>query len=116
MRGAGLGGGGAFATAPDLLRFALALHEGTLLGDAYTELMLGGKVPFGMGMAAYGTLTSIARGRRRIGHGSADPGITANLYTYPDVAWVALFVANQSLTDLRSLIEPPDRPITASGR
>ncbi|WP_126643967.1 serine hydrolase domain-containing protein [Embleya hyalina] len=117
MRGAEIGGGdgGVFSTAPDLLRFAVALREGRLVGEAHTEMMVSGKYPFGPGMASYGSLISIVNGRRRIGHGGGDPGITANVHSYPDVDWVALFVANQSLVDLRPLIELPDRLILDGG-
>ncbi|WP_331766178.1 hypothetical protein [Embleya sp. NBC_00896] len=39
-------------------------------------------------------------------------GWAANVHSYPDPDWVALFVGNYTLTDLRPLIELPDKLIT----
>lgn len=121
MAGIGIGGGdgGAFCTSGDLLRFALALQNGELLSHAHTEMMISGKFPggqgpFGLGMIAYGTLAVIINDQRKIGHAGGDPGITAHLYSYLDLNWVALVLSNYSVApiDQQSLLEPLDRLIT----
>jgi CubicO group peptidase (beta-lactamase class C family) len=115
MKGIGIGGGdgGTFSTAPDLLRFALALQNGKLFDRAHFELMTSGKFPFGTGMVAYGTLAAIINGKRLIGHGGNDPGITSNLLSFVDLEWVWLLVSNYDvIPDLGALTELPVKLIS----
>ena len=77
-------------------------------------MMVSGKYPVGPGMAAYATIAAVPDNQRRFGHGGSDPGVTCNLFIYPDLEWVSLFVGNYSITDLRDLLRLPERSITAA--
>jgi CubicO group peptidase (beta-lactamase class C family) len=70
----GYAGDGGFATAPDLVGFAQALRNGTVLDRPFAELFTGAKVPQGMGQdggpapahtsfMAYGIPTKIINGQ-----------------------------------------------------
>ncbi|WP_084955260.1 serine hydrolase domain-containing protein [Thermoactinospora rubra] len=112
----GYGGGGGFSTAPDLVRFALALRGGKLLGHAYTELFQSGKVPVpprrGAGTSdpavqeafqAYGVTAPVVGGQRLIGHGGGIGGGNTNWSIYLDSDWVGVILCNYDL-DIQPII------------
>jgi CubicO group peptidase (beta-lactamase class C family) len=106
--GGGGGAGGGLSSAPDLLRFAGALQDGTLLQPAYAHLVAGGKYPLGPHdlsdqppspsiMVAYGFEERIVNQRRIFGHGGAAPlpgGIATDLSVYPELDWVTVLLSN----------------------
>jgi len=61
------GGSGAFSTAPDLLRFASALSDGTLLAPEWAELRSAGRYP---SSAKYGS--GALPGPILVGYGSEE--------------------------------------------
>jgi CubicO group peptidase (beta-lactamase class C family) len=80
IRGGPAGGG--FSTAPDLLRFAKALRDGTLVSAASREAMWSPKPElsspgYGYGFQIGGTPDD--RADRIVGHGGGFPGISSNL-------------------------------------
>ncbi|GAA3847247.1 serine hydrolase domain-containing protein [Amycolatopsis tucumanensis] len=110
----GSGGGGAFSTAPDLVRFALALRDGRLLGHAYRDLYTGGKIssppmrggaPRGETFQAYGPLVGLVEGQRIVNHGGGIAGGNTNWSIYLDTDWVAVILANYDLPDFPDVIE-----------
>ena len=85
-----------FATAPDLARFAYALHDGTLLERPYADLFAGAKLP-GPGPAGFEAYTmpvSIIGGQWVIGRGGGAGGVGANWTVYPDTGWVGVVLSN----------------------
>jgi CubicO group peptidase (beta-lactamase class C family) len=113
-------GDAGFATAPDLVRFARALGDGTVLDRPYADLLTGAKFPQvgGQGQsaaaypsfAAYDIPVKIIEGQWLAGRAGADPGIGANWNIYPDTGWVGVILSNY---DNLPLAEMSQREIQA---
>ncbi|MEV1245544.1 serine hydrolase domain-containing protein [Nonomuraea sp. NPDC050022] len=92
----GYASGDGFATAPDLVRFAEALRDGTVLERPYADLFAGAKLP-GPEPTSYGAYTmpiSIINGQWVIGRGGGAGGIGANWSIYRDTGWVGVILTN----------------------
>ncbi|MFG3558977.1 serine hydrolase domain-containing protein [Micromonospora sp. NPDC047557] len=92
----GYASGDGFATAPDLVRFAAALYDGTLLDRPYADLFAGAKLP-GPAPTSYAGYTmpvSIVNGQWVIGRGGGAGGVGANWSIYPDTGWVGVILSN----------------------
>ena len=92
VRGGPAGGG--YSTAPDLLRFALALRGGKLLGPATTSTFVTGKMDTPRGKYAYGFGDNNVRGHRIVGHSGGFPGMNSNLDIYWDDGYVVAVMSN----------------------
>jgi CubicO group peptidase (beta-lactamase class C family) len=129
---------GAFSTAPDLLRFARALSDGTLLAAAWAELRASGKYPVSLAqpdpddpagtksfMVGYGSDERITGGQRAHGHtgglhiavsGSSQPGGgTTALTIYPGLDVAAVILSNYTLSGVGGIggfLAQQDRIIT----
>jgi CubicO group peptidase (beta-lactamase class C family) len=92
----GYASGDGFATAPDLVRFAEALRDGTVLDRPYADLFAGAKLPGPEPTAfeAYTMPVSIINGQWVIGRGGGAGGIGANWDIYPDTGWVGVVLSN----------------------
>ncbi|MFI0484193.1 serine hydrolase domain-containing protein [Actinomadura sp. 9N215] len=115
----GSGGGGAFSTASDLVRFTFALESGKLAGRAHTELFMGMKFPrkpLGdsgretAGFAAYGPVASISHDQRLVGHGGGIAGGNTNWTFYRDSDWIGVILCNYDL-DVGSIIAEERRAV-----
>lgn len=102
----GSGGGGAFSTAPDLVRFSFALEGGKLAGRAYSELFMDPKFPrTPMGpadpktttFAGYGPVATISHDQRLVGHGGGIAGGNTNWTIYRDGGWIGVILCNYDL-------------------
>lgn len=88
-------GDGGFATAPDLVRFAQALGDGTLLDRPWADVLTTAKVPLGpASFGTYGPSAEIAGGQWAIQRAGGNPGVCANWSIYPDTDWVGVILAN----------------------
>ncbi|MBN6039368.1 serine hydrolase [Amycolatopsis sp. 195334CR] len=109
----GSGGGNGFSTAPDLLSFARALREGKLLGRAYHELYVNGKISAapmgpvdplrGESFHAYGPVAGLYRKQRVLGHGGGIAGGSTNWSIYLDRDWTGVVLCNYDL-DVEAII------------
>ncbi|WP_052423180.1 serine hydrolase domain-containing protein [Nonomuraea candida] len=114
----------AYATAEDLLRFAVAVRDtDTLLSRAFATLTTGAKVPVPADTAppawaehqfyGYGFRAAIAGGHRLFGHSGTGAGNRSNLDIFPDLGWVTVTLGNylDPITDVvrlqRQLITQP---------
>jgi CubicO group peptidase (beta-lactamase class C family) len=94
--------GNAFATAPDLVRFARALLGGTLLDAPYREVFLSPKAPLppkaeepaAVPFGTYSATAALINGSWVVGHNGAAPGSSTNLDWYPGGGWVAVKLSN----------------------
>ncbi|BCB88144.1 serine hydrolase domain-containing protein [Phytohabitans suffuscus] len=127
----GSGGGGGFATAPDLVRFAQALRDDTLLKRPYRELYLGGKVSSpplagptppspadprrGEPFQAYGPIAASFNDQRIASHGGGIAGGNTNWSIYLDTEYVGVILANYDLHDIQAVIDQ-EREAIAGGR
>lgn len=88
--GAGGPAGGGFSTAEDLLRFAVALRSGRLIGNEYVKMMLSPKPEINSPTYGYGfnVLNGIA------GHAGGDTGVQANMEMFLDDGYTAIVLTN----------------------
>jgi CubicO group peptidase (beta-lactamase class C family) len=106
--------GKVFATAPDLVRFAEALRDGTLLNRPYADLFTGAKLPMPEPTAygAYSGPVEILNGTQwLVGRGGGGGGITVNWNIYPDTGWVGVILSNYD--DIQEFGEIIQREIEA---
>jgi CubicO group peptidase (beta-lactamase class C family) len=98
-------GDAGFATAPDLVRFAHALGDGTVLDRPYADLLTGAKIPHGgaqdgqpapayPSFGAYDMPVHIINGQWVFSRAGANPGIGANWNIYPYTGWDGVILAN----------------------
>jgi CubicO group peptidase (beta-lactamase class C family) len=88
--------GGGYASANDLLRFALALQAGKIVKAETLALMTQGIVAMRPGMGyGYGFGVS-ADAPRHFGHLGGSPGVHAALEIYPDSGVVVIVLANSA--------------------
>ncbi|QKW07777.1 beta-lactamase family protein [Streptomyces sp. NA04227] len=123
-------GDGGFATAPDLIRFAQALGDGTLLDRPYAELFTGPKIPLppqGGGLAAdrsapadapadaafaaYTLPVSLVSGQWVNGRAGVNPGSVASWNIYPDTGWVGVVLGNHDEVPFQEIIQQETQAI-----
>ncbi len=111
----GYASGDGFATAPDLVRFAHALSDGTVLDRPYAELFTGAKLP-GHGptsFMAYTMPVKIINGRQWVfGRGGGGGGRGANWDIYPDTGWVGVVLSNYDDIPLQEILQQQTQAIT----
>lgn len=116
-------GDGGFATAPDLVRFAHALRNGTVLDRPFAELFTGAKIPHGQGkdggpapaypsFMAYAMPAKLISGQWVIGRGGANPGSTANWNIYPDTGWVGVVLSNYDGLPMQEIVTREMQAVT----
>ena len=89
-------GDGGFATAPDLVRFAHALRDGTVLDRPWADVLTAAKLPHGpTSFGAYGIAIDIANGQWMYQRAGGNPGVGANWSIYPDTGWVGVILVNR---------------------
>jgi len=93
-RGSSAGGG--YSTVGDLLRFANALQNHTLLDAAHTEMLTTAKVQMPGGGLSYGFGfgTGLINGMRCFGHNGGAPGMNGDLEICPSAGYVVAVLAN----------------------
>jgi CubicO group peptidase (beta-lactamase class C family) len=92
IRGGPAGGG--FSTAPDLLRFARAMQDGTLVSAGSREAMWTPKPELSSPDYGYGFQVGGAPEDRVVGHGGGFPGINSNLDIFVDSGYVSIVLTN----------------------
>jgi CubicO group peptidase (beta-lactamase class C family) len=98
---------GLYATAPELLRFGLALRQGRLLGEAMVARML---VPGG-----YGTQTVPWSGGSAIGHGGRAFGAATFLLFLRELDVSVCVLSNYDRPADKRVFAEIDRLLTSSG-
>jgi CubicO group peptidase (beta-lactamase class C family) len=103
---------GAFSSAPDILRFANALHGNRLLSQPYTRVVTAGKhaqpsVDGELQFYGYGHVEAVTADSRVVGHSGGGPGRATNLDVFPDAGWAVVVLTNHDTTV---------KPIVALGR
>jgi CubicO group peptidase (beta-lactamase class C family) len=116
-------GDGGFTTAPDLVRFAHALRDGTLLARPYADVLTGAKVPHAharngqapptrISFGAYHMPVAITNGQWVVGRAGANPGIAASWNIYPDTDWVGVVLSNYDDLPLQEITQQEVQAVT----
>lgn len=108
-------GDGGFVTAPDLVRFARALGDGTLLDPPWADVLTAPNTPHApqtqglqaapgdASFGAYGMPVKITSGQWQWSRGGANPGVGAAWTIYPDSGWVSVILANSDGAPLQEI-------------
>ncbi len=116
-------GDGGFATAPDLVRFAQALGDGTVLDRPYASLLTGAKIPHppqtgglraSTADASFGAYTMpvhIINGQWVFDRAGGNPGVAASWSICPDIGWVGVVLANDDGVPLQEILERQTRAV-----
>jgi CubicO group peptidase (beta-lactamase class C family) len=110
-------GDGGFATAPDLVRFAHALRDGTVLDRPWADVLTAAKIPHGpTSFGAYGLAIDIVNGQWMYERAGGNPGVGANWSIYPDTGWVGVILVNRDSdgVSLQDLIGQETQAITGA--
>lgn len=108
-------GDGGFATAPDLVRFAQALGDGTLLDRPWADVLTAPKLPLGpASFGAYGVAVEIAGGQWTFQRAGGNPGVGANWSVYPDTGWVGVILSNREGVPLAEMIGRETQAVTGA--
>ncbi|MFF0449941.1 serine hydrolase domain-containing protein [Streptomyces sp. NPDC004609] len=116
----GTGGGNAFSTGSDLVRFAQALQGGQLLNPAYTELFMNAKLPMRprgaavpgvRSFMAYGATAPIVNNHQLLTHGGGAAGESTNWTIYRDLNWCGVILSNYDQIDLTAIIDKERTPL-----
>ncbi|WP_323377121.1 serine hydrolase domain-containing protein [Streptomyces smaragdinus] len=108
-------GDGGFATAPDLVRFARALADGTLLDRPWADVLTAAKTPHGpASFGAYGMPVSIVNGQWIHQRAGGNPGVGASWSVYPDSGWVGVILGNRDGAPLQEMIGQERQAITGA--
>ncbi|WP_433131173.1 serine hydrolase domain-containing protein [Micromonospora sp. CA-240977] len=108
-------GNGGFGTALDLVRFAHALGDGTVLDRPWADVLTGAKVPHGpTSFGAYGIPIRIAGGQWVFARAGADPGVGANWSIYPNTGWVGVILSNSDGAPLQEMTQREMQAITGA--
>ncbi|MFE2427466.1 serine hydrolase domain-containing protein [Streptomyces sp. NPDC059373] len=116
-------GDGGFATAPDLVRFAHALRNGTVLDRPYADLLTGAKIPHGQAQGgraasadssfdAYHMPVHIINGQWVFGRAGANPGSGASWNIYPYTGWVGVVLSNYDGLPLQEITQQEVQAVT----
>ncbi|AXG83042.1 serine hydrolase domain-containing protein [Streptomyces paludis] len=108
-------GDGGFATAPDLVRFARALTDGTVLDRPWADVLFGAKIPRGRtSFGAYGLAVGIVNGQWEYQRAGGNPGVGANWSVYPYTGWVAVTLINRDSDNLADILRQQTQAITGA--
>ncbi|MEU9022697.1 serine hydrolase domain-containing protein [Actinomadura sp. NPDC048394] len=108
-------GDGGFVTAPDLVRFARGLSDGTLLDRPWADVLTGAKIPHGpASFGAYGIPISIVSGQWMYQRAGGNPGVGANWDIYPYTGWVGVILGNGDGMPLQEMIGQEMQAITGA--
>ena len=113
VRGGPAGGG--FSTAPDMVKFHVALRENKLLDERHARLVMTEKVDSGemIGKYGYGFGIKDGNGKEIVGHNGGGPGIAAQFDMFPGNNYTAVIFMNRDrmmmpvMAKLRELIPAP---------
>ena len=107
--------GDGFATAPDLVRFARALRDGSVLARPYADLLTGAKLP-GQTPTSFRTYAGplhLVDGRQWVfGRGGGGGGISANWNIYLDSGWVGVVLGNYDDIPLGEILQRETQAVT----
>jgi hypothetical protein len=108
-------GDGGFSTAPDLVRFAHALRDGTLLDRPWADVLTAAKIPHGpTSFGAYGIPVRIVNGQWMFGRAGANPGVGASWSIYPYTGWVGVILSNSDGAPLQEMSQQEMQAVTGA--
>jgi CubicO group peptidase (beta-lactamase class C family) len=108
-------GDGGFATAPDLVRFAHGLSDGTVLARPWADVLFAAKIPHGpASFGAYGLAIHMVNSEWEYQRAGANPGVGANWSIYPYTGWVAVTLINRDTDAMLDILTKQTQAITGA--
>ncbi|WP_344267504.1 serine hydrolase domain-containing protein [Actinomadura napierensis] len=108
-------GDGGFTTAPDLVRFAHALGDGTVLDRPWADVFTAANSPHGpTSFGAYGPVVRIVNGQWAWSRGGGNPGVGANWTIYPYTGWVGVILSNIDGVPLQEMAGQEAQAVTGA--
>ncbi|MCW6003523.1 beta-lactamase family protein [Micromonospora sp. CPCC 205371] len=108
---------GGFVTAPDMVRFAEALYDGTVLDPAWADVYTSVKAPNfrgSPGFTTYGPTAHIVEGQWELSRGGVHPGSITHYSIYPNTGWVAVVLSNYDDIPLLEILGQQKQAITGA--
>lgn len=108
---------GGFVTAPDMVRFAEALYDGTVLDPPWADVYTSVKAPNfrgSPGFATYGPTAHIVEGQWELGRGGLHPGSSTYYSIYPDSGWIGVILSNYDDIPLQEITGRQTQAITGA--
>ncbi|MFF4236180.1 serine hydrolase domain-containing protein [Actinomadura geliboluensis] len=108
---------GGFVTAPDMVRFAEALYDGTVLDPRWADVYTSVKAPNfrgSPGFTTYGPTAHIVEGQWKLGRGGPHPGSSTYYSIYPDSGWVGVILSNYDDIPLQEITGRQTQAITGA--
>ncbi|WP_433509200.1 serine hydrolase domain-containing protein [Nonomuraea sp. CA-143628] len=105
---------GGFVTAPDLIRFAEALYDGTVLDPAWADVFTSVKAPNfrgSPGFSTYGPTAHIVEGQWELARSGVHPGSSTHWSIYPDAGWVGVVLSNYDDIPLQEITGQQTRAV-----
>jgi CubicO group peptidase (beta-lactamase class C family) len=88
--------GGIYSTAPDLLKFEMALKSHKLLSEEFTEILLKGRPELNASFHGYGFFIAEGVAGREISHGGDGQGMNCRVKMYLDAGYTYAVLSNYS--------------------
>ncbi|WP_327048479.1 beta-lactamase family protein [Microbispora sp. NBC_01189] len=108
-------GDGGFATAPDLVRFARALGDGTVLDRPWADVLTAAKTPHGpTSFGAYQIPVHIVGDQWVFQRAGANPGAGACWSIYPYTGWAGVILSNSDGAPLQEMSRRETQAITGA--
>ncbi|MFF5263459.1 serine hydrolase domain-containing protein [Actinomadura viridis] len=108
---------GGFVTAPDLVRFAEGLYDGTVLAPVWADVFTSVKAPNfrgSPGFSTYGSTAHIVEGQWELARSGTYPGSATHWSIYPDTGWVGVVLSNYDGIPLQEIIGRQRQAITGA--
>ncbi len=116
-------GDGGFATAPDLVRFAHALRDATVLDRPWADVFTAAKTPNwrpkdgqeptgNPGFGTYGPTAHIVNGQWVLGRAGVNPGSSASWSIFPYTDWVGVILSNYDDVPLSEILQRQVEAVT----
>ncbi len=104
--------GGGYSTLADMLGFAAALNNDTLLSPAYKAIYFEGRQAMRGNMQyGYGIGEHTTNGHRSVGHNGGGPGIAADFRIYPELGYTTVLFSNYTSRAFRGLARALEQAI-----
>lgn len=108
---------GGFVTAPDMVRFAEALYDGTVLDPVWADVFTSVKAPNfrgSPGFSTYGPTAHMVEGQWELGRGGPHPGSFTYWSIYPYTGWFGVVLSNYDDIPVQEILGQQTKAVTGA--